>query len=330
MAGLNPRTDTDFPLFNRIVVFVMSLAAVIVIPIGVVHEIRQDSQVDAVQAFLFLVFFAFGCCCVWLSLFWKNRTPEQLAEEQSFPSAEQPDIPADALVYRFSNGMKSAAIHVDTAGRLIHFHNCHIPRRILASAAEWFSCSVDDVQAAHVFRYRGESLTVVTSSGKAWIPATAAGYTELRDTIKELVPFARPGFSTDHQMMGMVYVCGALVGLFAGVLLTPRNSADSTLGLFVLAGAFLGVAGSYGLVWAADRYLKAGLAQPIGFGVFGAMIGLGVSQSLTPLIGWNVFPMAAITVSGTVAGAWFGVRKQSREQRSTAVSDRANNESRES
>ncbi|MBL6705867.1 MAG: hypothetical protein ISQ06_07125 [Planctomycetaceae bacterium] len=321
------QAQAGFPLFNRIVVFVLSLALVIGCPIAIVQAGRKG-ELDAVTLFVFAVFFLIGCGCVWLSLFCRNRSPAQLAEEQSFPSAEQPDISQDALVYRFSNGVKSAAIHVDTVGRLIHFHNCHIPRQFLASAAEWFSCDVDDVQAAHVFRYRGESLTVVTSSGKALIPGISPGYAELRDTVKELVPFTRPGFSTDHPMMGVVYVCGALTGMATGFLLTPRNATDSTLGLIFLVGAALGVAGSYGLVRAADRSLKADLAQPIGFATVGAMIGLGIARALTPLIGWDVMPIAAIASLGTVAGAWFGVCKQSKERRSTSVSGFANKKSR--
>lgn len=308
------RRQTTLPLFNRIVVLVMSLMAVIIIPVGVIQEFRQNDGLDVVQGFLFLVFFTIGCAGVWLSLFWRNCTPEELADEASFPSADRPEIPQDAIVYRFSNGVKPAAVYVDNASRAIHFYNCHAPRRFLASSSEWFSCGVDAILGAHVFRYRGESLTIVTTQGKALISATGLGYEELRDTVRELVPCSRPGFSTDHPMMGMVYLFGAIVGLFGGVLLTPRNASDATLGLFVLVGTIAGVAGSYLLVWAADRFLRKNLAQPIGFGVLGSGVGLLASRWLVPLTGWNTLVMAVFVLIGGVAGAVFGIQKQRREQ----------------
>ena len=107
---------------------------------------------------------------------------------------------------------------------------------------------------------------------------------------------------------------GALVELFAGVIVTPRNATDATLGLFVLVGAVLGVAGSHLLVWGADRFLKTSLVQSIGFSVLGASIGLAIASVIAPWIGWNLLPMAAL--AGAVFGGMFGIKKQSREQRS--------------
>jgi hypothetical protein len=295
-----------------------------------VGKFRENDGLDIVNAFLFIVVFAMGCAGVWAGLFWKNRSSEELAEEQAIPSADQPDIPDDALVFRFNNGLKSAAIHVDVAGRLIHFHNCHTPQKFLATAEEWFSCPVDDVQrySSNGPRYYVPYLTVVTATGKAYVLhderwSSERGYKELRDTIQELVPFTRPRFlSSDHPMTGMVYfVFGPLVGLFAGVIVTPRNANDATLGLFVLIGTILGVASGPLMVWTCDRFLKSSLVQPIGFSVLGATIGLAIANFIAPWIGWDLLPMAAIVAAGAVFGGVFGIKKQSREQQAVRTTD---------
>ncbi len=313
--------QTTWPLFCRIATLVLSLAIVVGTTLGAVQKFRTNDGLDIVNAFLIIVFFAMGCAGVWagLFLFWKNRSSEELAEEQAIPSADQPDIPDDVLVFRFPNGLKSAAIHVDVAGRLIHFHNCHAPRKFLSSAAEWFSCPVDDIQGCHDM---ASSLTVVTATGKAIIHhdeqwSSERGYKELRDTIQELVPFTRPGFSSDHPMMGYVYLFGAVAGLFGGAVLTPRNANDSTLGLFVLIGTILGVASSFLMVWTCDRFLKTSVVQPIGFGVVGGFIGMMVTIPML-VAGWDILPMAMVIIFTAVCGGAFGVRKQLREQQASS------------
>lgn len=302
-----------FPLFNRVVVLTMSVALVAGVPVATVQRLNQQT-LNAVNLFLAVAFFAIGCGGVWVSVFWKNRTAEQLAEEHAFPAANQPGIPEDALVYRFPNGTRSAAVHIDVAGRMIHFHHCHAPRRFLSSASEWFSCSVDDVQAAHDFRFRGESLTVVTSQGKAVIPHAGAGYAQLRDCIRELVPFTRPGFSADHPVMGLVYLGGVLIGIFAGVALVPDRADDTVLGVAVLAGSLLGPVGVYLLVRGGDRLLGIDTAQPLGYAVLGSGAGFSLSELLIPWFGWSLTPVLILVTAGAVAGFWFGVRKQLRER----------------
>jgi membrane associated rhomboid family serine protease len=135
----------------------------------------------------------------------------------------------------------------------------------------------------------------------------------LRQTLKQLVPRNESGFSSDHPMMGMVYVAGALLGLFAGVMLTPKNANDSTLGLFAVAGAVSGVVLLYLLVWVSDRHLKIGLAQPIGFAMCGAFAGLLSHSMLRPLVGWEA--AMAFLAAGAVIGCLFGIFKVTREQR---------------
>lgn len=194
------------------------------------------------------------------------------------------------------------------------FHNCHTPRAFFATASEWFSCPLDQIQGAHVFRDHGESLTVVTLHGKALIVADGEGYTELRDTIRQLIPLTQPGFSTDHPSMGLVYLAGALLGVIAGFFLTPRAANDATLGLFVLCGAVLGTIVGYLVVWGGDRFLRTNLVLPIGFAVRGGGVGLVVSGSAGPWINWHIPSMIGLIVTGAVVGGAIGVRKQARER----------------
>ena len=194
---------------------------------------------------------------------------------------------------------------------MIHFENCHVPRRFGATAQTWFSCPVSDVRGVHRFFYHGESLTIVTATGKALIPAYATKYIELREFLTDAVPANQSGFSNDNPIMGFVYLAGALVGLFGGAFLTPRNSSDSTLGVFVLFGTILGVAGSHLLIRLGDRLLKTNLAKPIGLGMVGVTFGVVVSTAIAPVIDWNLVPMVALVLAGGVIGIIVGIKQQS-------------------
>jgi hypothetical protein len=165
-----------------------------------------------------------------------------------FDAVDRRTIPDDAIVCRFSNGRKPASIAVDIGGSVIHFKNCHVPRRFIASAQDCFSCPISHVTGVHRFIYRGESLTIVTTMGKALIPATAGNYVELREFLTKAVSVNEPGFSTDHPMMGMVYLVGGFVGGLFSVLLTPGNASESTLLVFILSGTILGVVGIHLLI----------------------------------------------------------------------------------
>lgn len=306
-------SQSQFPLFNRIVVFIASILLVLGVPVVAVVSIQRNAF-DPANGFVMVVFFLFGCGGTWLSLFWKNRTPQEIDEELSVASARQPEIAASAISCSFATPTDAAAVYLDADDGVIHFQNCHVPRRLIASASEWFTCRVDEILAVHLFRYRGESLTIVTPEGKAVIPESGTGYAEFRDRIRQSVPFTQPGFSTDHPMMGFVYLLGALGGLFLGFLLTPQNSSDATLGVFVLIGAFLGTVCSFVLVWSADHIWQTSIVQPLGFAVVGGSIGLFVSKWLTPWLGWNLMVVAVLSLIGGVAGVAYGAKKQQREQ----------------
>ncbi len=267
-------------------------------------------EIDFATGFVLVVFAVISAGGLWLSVTWKDRTGSELAEENARDSFGQPEMSESARVFHFPVMSKAGAVYLDEEAGQIHFHNCHVPRRFLAAEEEWFSCPIDEVKGVHVFRYRGESLTVVTATGKVVIQDFGRDFAELRDLLKELVPGTTPGFSADHPMMSMVYLGGALAGLFGGVIATPRNATDATMGLFVLGGSFLGVAGVHAVVVIADRKLKVGLAQPLGFSVTGVCAGAALAQLLGPIAGWRMPVMLGAVIIGGMSGAAFGIWNQ--------------------
>jgi hypothetical protein len=300
---------SGFPLFNRIVVAVTAGGLLLGILVGLTVPAFR-AEIDIANGFVIVVFAVIAAGGLWLSLTWKDRTGSELAEESARDSFGQPEISEGARVFHFPVMSKAGAVYLDEEAGQIHFHNCHVPRKFLASEEEWFSCPLDELKGVHVFRYRGESITVITPQGKVMIHDYGRNFAELRDLLKELVPKTTPGFSADHPMMGMVYLGGALAGLFGGVIATPRNATDSTMGLFVLCGSILGVAGVHAVVVLADRKLKVGLAQPLGFGVTGVCAGIALAQLLGPLAGWRMSVTLAAVLIGGMCGATFGIWNQ--------------------
>jgi hypothetical protein len=212
----------------------------------------------------------------------------------------------DVFVCRFSTGFKSAAVVVDARESVIHFENCHVPRKNFATASAKFSCPVSDIKAVHRFTYRGESLTIVTATGKALVPSTATNYGRLCEYLRKAVPVNAPGFSADDPRMGFVYVAGALIGLGGGVFLTPRNSSDFTLGMFVLVGTVLGVVGGHLLVRLGDRLAGVSLVPPFVGGVFGLILGFSVSKVVAVATEGKVEWAGELALAGTVLGVLLG------------------------
>ncbi len=302
---------SGFPLFNRVVVAATSgLLLLGVLAAFAVPNLRAN--IDFVNGIVLAIFAAVAAWGLWLSVTWKHRSGSELAEENARDSFDRPDISEDARVFHFQVMKKAGALYLDEASGRIHFRNCHVPRKFLATAEEWFSCPLGDLKGVHVFRWRLESFTVVTAQGKAVITDYDRDYAELRDLLKELVPATVPGFSADHPMMSLVYLGGALAGLFGGVFATPKNAPDSTLGLFVLGGSILGVASVHALVVFADRKFKVGLAQPLGFAVAGSCAGVALAEVLGPVAGWRMSVILAAVSIGALSGAAFGIWKQLR------------------
>jgi len=299
------QTGPIFPLFNRVAVFVMSSVSLIGMAVGLANPANRN-DLDIATGLFFLMFaliFSFG---IWISLNWRNRGPEEMIEVLS---ADRPPIPDDAIVSSFFTGFKSALIAVDRSSAVIHFENCHVPRQFLAKAQTWFSCPISEVTAVHRFLYRGESLTIVTATGKALVPATATNYLKLLEFLTAIIPANKPGFATDNPMMGIVNVAGALVGLFGGVFLAPLGSNESTQWLFGLVGAFLGVAGGHLLIRLGDRWLKTGLVNPIAYSMVGFFYGLVATSMIAPFVNWNLAPMLAIVMTGGILGVVVGINR---------------------
>ncbi len=294
-------------------ILVLSLGMAIGIPVGINQELQAGPTPDIAAIAVMVVFFAMACVGVWFAICWKNRSTKELEEESELVS-DKPSMSVDADVYRFSNGLKSAAVYLDHDAEVIHFHNCHVPRRFLAVTDEWFSCPFTDLRGAHIFRYRGESITVVTATGKALILPSGRDFNAICSVMKELVPRTQPGFSTDHPVIGMVYIFGTLAGLFLGVMLTPENASDAALGLFVLVGATAGFIASHAFVWANDRLFKTSVVQPIGFATLGGGVGLALASGLGPFLGWSTPTLVVFVVLGLAVGAYLGLRQRAREE----------------
>lgn len=296
----------QFSLFNRIAVFSMSCLILVAIAHGVTTpSVRQS--LDVVTGFLFVAFAAMGCGGIWFSLAWRPRTESDVVASSR---VDRSAIPHDAIACRFSSGFantKSGAVIVDPKQGVIHFENCHVPRRFLAMAEPWFTCPLSDVRGVHRFQYRGESLTIVTTKGKALVLATASDYSRLCEYLLKAIPENQPGFATDHPMMGMVYLAGALIGMFGGFALTTNRTSNTTFGLIFVFGSVLGVAGSHFLIFCADRLLKTNLARPIGGGMIGATGAVIIGGFLGPQLQWEIAPLLVLVGAGAVIGGIIGV-----------------------
>ena len=272
----------------------------------------QRVKMDLVEWIVVAIFAVLACLGSWFAVAWRNRTEEELAEESATSASlyNEPSISEDALVSRFAVIRRAAAVHLDSTKGKIHFHNCHVPRRLLATAEPWYSCQLKDIQAVHAYRYRGESLTIVTRDGRVLLPETASNYTELKEALKAEVPHNKPGFSRDHPMMGMVYLTGILLGMLAASALCPGNASETTFGLFFLGGAVVGGVCSYLVVALGDQF-GLNLAQPIGSAMLGAVFGFGISVVLQPLSG-SIWVQGSIVTLATAAGLYLGISRQRR------------------
>ena len=274
------------------------------------------------------LFIAVPAMILWLALvggswyeFWnvvasKHRTPEQLARVQSFPDARRPEISADSLVYRFNKRAgKTGAIYVDHARQMLHFYKCHTPQKFFTlGPSRWFSCRVNELKGTHCFalprvEYRGnsmparvdrnpESLTVVTTSGKATIPGTEPGYENIRDTFRELKPVADPEFSTEHPAMGCALFFGAIVGGAAGLIVAGVTSYTKESELYgaLWGGIAVGAASSWLLTWLSARVLKINLAVPMASSLTGGIVVLLAGAPFIGVINRGRYDGASVVI----------------------------------
>lgn len=288
---------------SRIGMFVSGVFVFVMICMALADpEFRKS--LNFVTGFIFVVTTAIAGFGIWLSIKFRIRASDEVGQLHVIDGST---IAANAIVCPFSTGLKSASITIDPDAAMIYFENCFVPRRFLASAQKLFSCPVSDVRGVHQLRLqREESLTIITTTGTAVIPATATNYFRMFAFLKEAVPVSQPGFSTDHPLMGIVYGAGAMIGLLGGALLTPRNANDGTLAAFVFCGSVIGVASSYLAVRLGDLWLKTNLAKILGYAAIGAGIGMAVTIMVGPIIGFGILPISILILSGGVIGMFVG------------------------
>jgi hypothetical protein len=272
--------------FARIAVLIVSVW-ILIGEASIISSAESRAEVDILSGFLLVVFACISCVAIWFSLFYRELTPRELADEAELSSGDGPRIPPDAPACRFSNFGKAAGVFIETTAERIHFQNCHIPRGFLTSQDSWFSCPISDVKAVHTTRLRtGRSnghpgflvidaidslengnrpyngiLIIITRVGTVRISSHLVDYSELHRTLLSLVPRNSPGFLLHHPAMVnmhvMIMIVSTLLGLFLGWQQTPPDSSDSTLGLYLLVGTTLGLCGSIVLWAAGDRMLQS-------------------------------------------------------------------------
>lgn len=301
---MNDVPQSPFPLFNRIAVFIMSSGMLVGLLVALASpKFRQDLNV--VMLLVLVVFMGMACFGIWISLSYRARVPD--VEDE--PSAVRP-YSEDALVCRFAALNRVHSVVVDRAAGMIHFAHCHTPQRFLARAEPRYSCLLTDIQAAHV---RGNSLTIVTKAGNAYVPAYTENYAELSEFLAAYVPPEQDEHDTDHPLMGWVYTFSAIGGLLLGAALTPRQASAATLSLCAAVGA----AGMLVLtrlgVWFAYRYLGVSLVRPLGY----AAVGAGIGLIAAPLVGEAAgeWTPGLMIVLGAASGLLAGVVRQVRGRR---------------
>ena len=288
-----------FPLFNRAVVFIICVLMLVGIPYGFISSMARG-DLNIVTALLMVVFGSMACWYLWVTLAWRERPPIALEEQDA---VNLPPVSDRAVQYRYFTGLKSGAVLVDPESETIYFVNCYVPRRFLAVAQREYRCPVSNIRAIHRFFDKGlEWLIIATDAGKANIPNLGADFEALWHVLKNFVPENSPGFATDDPRMGLVWVIGAVGGIFGGWWLTPIRARDSTLALFVVCGAILGVIGGQMLIRITDHWFRVNIAKAVGYGTLGATAGLGIG-SLMLATGWSDHTMIWTALGGFILGA---------------------------
>lgn len=141
---------------------------------------------------------------------------------------------------------KPVSVIVDRAAGVIHFQNCHTPRKFLAIKAQsQFSCPLADLQDGYRYRktYRGNTndfVTIVTSVGKAHLSSTATNYESLCGILPDLIPPGSQSISTDHPVVLERCAIGALVGAVLGISMITTKTSDSSVVLHLLVSIVVG------------------------------------------------------------------------------------------
>lgn len=217
---------------------------------------------------------------------------------------------------------KGAEIVVHVEERVIQFYRCHAPRKFLSlgMATEHVVCSFDEIEAYYCSSGRGNTwLTIVTSSGTATIDDKASGFKALCSWLDENIVSNPAAHPEDSPWMPYTYIGSAAVGMLAVPLLAmyvlgflwpsapvlTRPASNGMVGLYLLGGAFVGVAFVRGLVKLAAGVLNISLVTPIARGFAGSFVGLILGHWLSASTGSMFFFLGFIVV-GFVAGVFAG------------------------
>ncbi len=233
-------------------------------------------------------------------------------------STEEPDsaqFNPNTIFSRFT-AWRSCTVVADPDTNEIEFTNCHTPRKFLATLQRRFVCSRDDVRALHftpsTHQHSG-GLTVVTTTGKAFVPENASNFDVLRDWLAEGVPDNAPEFATDNPATLWASMVGTIAGILLGTFLA-RDGGNTQLVSAVVGGAIAGAVGGYLLVAFGAGVLKLDIARPIMLSVTGLMIGLVISSMLKPLVGASTPVTVTLVVGGGIIGGMAAARRHSVRQ----------------
>jgi hypothetical protein len=243
-----------------------------------------------------------------------------------------PDRSNDLLVYTISRKQGAAgpgsesdrSVIVDRGNQVIHFRNCHTPRRFLALRAQpLVTCRFDEMLAA----YRGGSrgavwVDVITPTGKAHIPRTdpEGVFEELYQQLLALAPNDLRAPAEEHPLMVPVYVAGGLGGMVPLLYLMPKNSSAAVMILAGLLGIVLGIAAVFWTVRLGQRWFGVKLALPLGLGIAGALAGLiAFFQVVCAFVQGNGIHLSILLGGGFLAGVTSGVVLENRKSRARGV-----------
>lgn len=218
---------------------------------------------------------------------------------------------------------RSCFVSVDLDAKQIGFRNCHVPRRFLARAQGSFVCSLSEIRGVHftprTHRHPG-GLTVVTTTGKAFISANGSSFAKLRDWFSEAVPDNDPDFATGNPAIFFVYLVGALLGIFLGVFLA-RDAGNTGLMIGMVLGAIVGTLCGHAFARFGALVLQADFSQPIMCAVYGLLIGILLAAVLRPFLGGNLQVTVAIIIGGVIIGGMAAAKRHSLRKRKIEQND---------
>lgn len=264
---------------------------------------------------MFSVFASIACGGIWLGLFGRRKMRDEIAEDVRTGLPQPTEISPDASKYYFSTGLRSLSVMIDQSSGTIHFGSCYTPRRFLAMTLGMYSCPLRDLRGVYFHRHRRhESLTIVTTDGKAVIPNSGPDFGQLRHALGELHPKNYAGYARFNPRLGKIGLVLMMVGATGGVALSPSVGSVGAAGLLVFAGGLSGLALGNAILWCIDRRPITNLSRPLRIGAGGIAVGAGAAGALVPYLGWNWLIAIAFAAVGGAFGTILGRRVRESEQ----------------